>query len=121
MYGDSTTQQPGNFGVQGVPSPTNKPPAFYEACEWTDLQGNFWMYGGVFDTPPYGDMWKFDPSTNMWTWVKGPGTPYPAPVRGIKGVPAPANTPGSRTYGASTWRDLQGNLWLFGGNSGPGE
>jgi hypothetical protein len=33
---------------------------------------------------------------------------------GTLGMPAPGNTPGTR-FGAATWVDAEGNLWLFGG------
>jgi N-acetylneuraminic acid mutarotase len=35
-------------------------------------------------------------------------------VYGTLGTPAVGNTPGAR-YGASSWTDIHGNLWLFGG------
>ena len=42
--GDSTANNQGHYGTQGVFSPANKPPALYEACEWKDKQGNFWLF-----------------------------------------------------------------------------
>jgi len=61
-----------------------------------------------------------------WTWMggnqgtvlgfifEGPVTPANAPVYGTQGTPSTANLPGNR-YGASTWTDSNGNLWLLGG------
>src|SRR5687768_2907135 len=69
IHGDSTGAT-GNYGVMGVPSPTNKPPPLYECIEWRDLNGNFWMYGGVFGNT-YSALWKYDPLTNEWTWMSG--------------------------------------------------
>src|ERR1051325_3211231 len=72
IHGSNTSGSNGSFGTQGVPDPSNEPPALYEACEWTDLNGNFWFYGGVdqsFNT--HNDLWKYDPATNEWTWMKG--------------------------------------------------
>src|SRR5690349_13146928 len=46
MHGDSIWGSPGNYGTLGVSSPTNEPPAVYETCEWTDLNGNLWIFGG---------------------------------------------------------------------------
>jgi hypothetical protein len=51
-------------------------------------------------------------STNIWTWQNGTDTTavfgiYPSSHGGT-------GTPGSR-YGASSWTDSSGNLWLFGG------
>src|SRR5579872_3369310 len=62
------------FGTQGVASIANNPPDLYEAACWTDLQGNFWIFGGVDSQAHMGsDLWKYTPSVNMWTWVNGPG------------------------------------------------
>ena len=47
MGGDSIANFKGDFGQKGVAAPTNKPPALYEACSWTDTSGIFWMFGGV--------------------------------------------------------------------------
>jgi len=122
LRGDSTTNQPGNFGTRGVSNPTNEPPSLYEACEWIDLNGNFWLFGGLHPGADYGDLWKYVPSTNEWTWMKGPGIPHgDAGVYGTQGVPSPLNHPPAIWSGINSWTDLNGNLWLFGGGgSGTG-
>lgn len=118
MHGDNTANSPGVYGTQGVPAAANKPPGRYEAAQWKDLQGNFWLYGGGSAMTRYCDLWKYDPLTTMWTWMHGStGTNQPA-VLGTQGVAAPGNTPGGMGFGASTWTDLNGNLWLFGGEDG---
>lgn len=104
--GSNTLNYLGNFGTQGIPSPTNKPPGLYEAAEWTDLQGNFWILGE-------GNLWKYEPSTNLWTWMKGDGTNNQAPIYGVIGVTSVNNTPGSRSM-SYTWVDNVGDFWLFG-------
>jgi len=123
MRGDSTTGSAGSFGVQGVASPTNEPPAVYEASEWTDQSGNFWQHGGQDASFSfYDDMWKYDVTSNQWTWMKGPGTPNHPGVYGIQGVSAPTNTPGSRGWAAASWVDKTGNFWMFGGfDNGSGD
>jgi len=112
IKGDSIPNQPGNYGVQGVPSPTNNPPALYEPCEWTDLNGNFWMFGGN-----YNDLWKYDRITNEWTWVKGSGSIWDPGNYGTQGVPSPSNNPPGRGYGFASWVDTLGNFWMFGGSA----
>ncbi len=116
MHGDSVTNQPGNFGIQGLPSPSNIPPCLYEPCEWTDLNGNFWLYGGADGVSnQYADLWKYNPAANEWTWMKGPGTTgYPGNF-GIMGVPSAVNNPDCRSHGIISWVDNQNNLWMFGG------
>jgi hypothetical protein len=118
VHGSSTFNSLGSFGTQGVSSPTNEPPAFYEACEWTDLNGNFWLFGGLpSGFTAYGDLWKFDPLTNEWTWMKGSGVPGNTGNYGVQGVSSPANQPPAREHGVITWTDLSNNLWMYGGNS----
>ncbi len=119
LKGSNTPNSLGNYGTQGIASPSNAPPARYEPSEWTDNQGNFWMYGGYenVNMSNYSDLWKYNPTTNMWTWMNGPNTSNNAPVYGTQGIPSPLNNPGPRKYAAASWTDASGNLWLFGGFS----
>ena len=92
---------------------TNNASAVYEACEWTDLQGKFWLFGGKdVNGNIYNYLEKFDPSTNLWSLVKA-GTS--SGTYGSQGIPATSNCPGPRSFGVNSWVDLAGNLWLFGG------
>jgi hypothetical protein len=112
LSGTNTINSLGVFGMQGVPSINNHPPGLYECLEWKDKLGNFWMYGG--GEPFYSDLWKFNPITKEWTWMKGNGLINQAPIHGIKGISNPQNSPGYR-YASITWVDTAGVLWLFGG------
>jgi len=107
------------FGTKGIPGPNNTPPGLYEACEWTDLQGNFWLFGGLgVNNNERNDLWKFNPVTNQWTWMNGNGnnTASYYGVYGSRGVPSVNNYPGARAWGVITWTDNAGDLWLFGGS-----
>ncbi|MCX6274095.1 MAG: T9SS type A sorting domain-containing protein [Bacteroidetes bacterium] len=116
LHGDSITNNPGNFGTQGIPSQSNEPPSLYAACQWTDLSGNFWLFGGVQGSGvQYGDLWKYDPISNEWTWIKGSGIANDTGYYGIQGVASPANRPPDISWGAFSWTDLNNNLWMFGG------
>jgi len=115
VSGVNTTGFTGSFGTQGVPSITNSPPGLYEPCEWKDQLGNFWLYGGTINS--YGDLWRYNPVTNEWTWMTGNGLTNPIANYGVLGVPSPTNTPGVRSYAAMTWTDEDDNLWMFGGYS----
>ena len=117
IKGDGSTNGVGVFGIVGVPSPWNKPPHLYEAAEWTDLNGNFWLFGGGGAGGYNNALWKFNLLTNEWTWMHGSQTPNSPGNFGIKGIPSPLNDPSSRNFGSFTWVDLQGNLWFFGGSS----
>ena len=55
--------------------------------------------------------------TTEWTWMGGPNTtdaPGVYPASPGLSTASTANIPGSR-YGAVSWTDKNGNLWLFGG------
>lgn len=121
VRGSNTVNAVGNYGTMGVAAPTNEPGAREFPASWTDSQGNFWMFGGTGFANSFGilgDLWKYDPSTNQWTWVNGFNTTTQSGVYGTQGTAASGNKPGCR-YGASSWNDASGNLWLFGGRGLP--
>ena len=111
---------PGHYGALGVPGAANIPGGREDAVTWTDFNGNLWIYGGVgigsVEGGGYlGDMWMYNVSTNLWTWMVGDKTVYPAySVYATAGVAAPGNTPGARD-GSGAWVDNNGNFWIFGG------
>ena len=98
ISGSGVANDQGNWGVQGVPSPLNLPPALsWGVTSWVDTSGNFWMLGGMnYTAGTFSDLWKYDLSTNEWTWMKGPGTSGYSGLYGIQGVPDIANNPSSR-------------------------
>lgn len=90
---------------------SNQPPSRNSAATWTDLSGNFWMFGGggqASGNPvDLNDLWMFSPGTKTWTFIGGqcPST----------GTQPNGTTPGGRS-GAGTWVDrISGHLWMFGG------
>ena len=117
MNGTNTTNDLGSYGSMGFPAPGNMPGARYEASEWTDNNGKFWLYGGyeTVNGNQYNDLWKYDPVTNQWAWMNGPNVPTNNASFGTMGVPSPTNNPGPRKYGSVTWCDNNNNLWLMGG------
>jgi len=121
MRGSNGPNSSGSYGTMGVPANTNDPSAREFAMCWTDTAGKFWMFGGdAFDSGSNsarqaGDLWKYDPSTNQWTWIKGDDSADRPGVYGVKGVTNATNKPGSR-YVSVSWKDNNGNFWLFGGN-----
>lgn len=117
MNGNNVYNSTGEYGTQGVPSSENCPQGVYAAAQWTDKEGNFWVFGGV---PSYtgilaGDLWRFDPATNMWTWMNGPGSDDIDAWWGNLGVPSSLTYPGAHGYESATWTDTSGRLWLYGG------
>jgi N-acetylneuraminic acid mutarotase len=53
-------------------------------------------------------------TVNEWTWMSGTNKGNQPGIYGTQGVSSVANVPGGR-YGAVSWIDSSGNLWLFGG------
>lgn len=107
-----------------TPSKLDYPSRRFEntAC-WTDVCGNFWMYGGGDDisnnsTDVFNDLWVYNPKSDIWTTIKGNPNfqlnMHEVPVYGTIQIPDPANRPGSRA-GSCSWMDKSGNLWLFSG------
>jgi gliding motility-associated-like protein len=116
MNGSQTPSLFANFGVQGVAAATNTPGARYASPKWTDATGKFWLFGGSDGSFGFNsDMWRFDPVTNLWTWIGGPQISGSSGVYGTQGVPSATNWPGGRGLGSFTWEDQAGNFWLFGG------
>jgi len=129
VSGSDVINQPGSYGTLGTPALGNVPGARQEAITWTDATGDLWLFGGAaapvgggcnqYDplcwagtNSYFNDLWRF--SSNEWTWMAGSDNTDQPGIYGIQGVAASVNSPGAR-YGAAGWRDLSGNLWLFGG------
>ena len=108
IKGDTTPGGTAVYGVQGISDSLNTPQGLYEPAEWTDLQGNFWLYGGVnISRWVYGDLWRFDVAKNNWTWIKGTKIANDTGNYGTQGVSSSTNLPPARGYGAPTWTDLK--------------
>ena len=115
MHGDTTGYGPEVTGTMGVAAPANTPNSLYESARWKDANGNLWIFGGVLGGYEYGALWKFDPITNMWAYMNGVPSFNIMGSYGTQGVASPSNHPGSRGWGAASWTDNSGDLWLFGG------
>jgi hypothetical protein len=96
-------------GTQGVAADANTPTDL--GGFWKGNDGNIWTFGGT----SANSLWKYNPATNQWTWMKGDSISNQFGVYGTMGVTAATNKPGAR-YSFSSWTDASGNLWMFGGN-----
>jgi len=116
VSGAKTGNQVGTYGTQGTAAAGNVPPGRQASVAWIDNLANFWMFGGFTSgTNGFNDLWKFDTTTNQWTWVSGSKGATSTPGNyGTQGVAASTNVPGARWIPAA-WSDIHGNLWLFGG------
>ena len=119
ISGSSTVNASGIYGTQGVPAITNVPGNRFGAINWIDSSGNFWLFGGAGEysngyLAGLNDLWEFNPTTKVWTWMSGNSMVNASGIYGTQGVPAITNVPGNRSF-AISWIDTNGNLWLFGG------
>jgi subtilisin-like proprotein convertase family protein len=116
MKGSNTVNSAGVYGTQGVGAAANTPGPREGAVQWTDNNNNLWLFGGRNVNDYYNDLWKYNITTNQWTWMKGSSTINPVASYGTQGVSAATNVPGPRNM-CVTWVDANNNLWLFGGSS----
>lgn len=127
---DLNAGRAGVYGTKGTAAPGNFPGGRYSAVSWIDGSGKLWLFGGNgtdaagVNNAVLNDLWKFDPSSSVWTWMGGSSAVTCAAgegslcgvagVYGTSGTGAAANVPGGR-FLASGWTDGNGNFWLFGG------
>jgi N-acetylneuraminic acid mutarotase len=119
VSGSSTNGSSGVYGTKGTAAVGNVPGARRFQSAWVDGSGNFWIFGGYgYDKNgnqgSFDDLWKYNPTLNVWTWMSGSSTMDATGVYGTKGTAAAANVPGGRDS-QSGWMDLSGNFWIFGG------
>ncbi len=127
VSGGASNNQAGVYGTLGTPAPGNAPGSRRYASSWIDHKGNFWVFGGDgYDANgkenTLNDLWEFKLSALQWVWMGGDqvvpcgdtGCTKYVGVYGTQQTASPQNYPGGR-YGATSWTDKNGNLWLFGG------
>jgi hypothetical protein len=97
------------------------PPTRWGGITWTDATGNLWMFGGQGGGGLFNDIWEFDITTGPCAWDATKGTEIFTNCQWIwKGgsntgnVSTTASFPGGR-WGASSYTDNAGNVWMFGG------
>jgi N-acetylneuraminic acid mutarotase len=109
----------GIYGSKGVPDNANNPGSRYGSCGWIDEAGNLYLFGGNgYNATARGmlnDLWKYNTTTNQWTWISGPGTVNATGVYGSQGVADVSNWPGARN-GGTLWKGNDNKIWLFGGD-----
>lgn len=111
LKGSQATNQSAVYGRRGEPASDNTPGARFGAASWTRADGTLYLFG---DGGSRNDLWRYDVSTNTWTWLNGSDHDSQAGVYGTRGVAADGNAPGARS-GAASWTGLDGALYLFGG------
>lgn len=103
------------------PHVNNTPGLRIAPVTWS-LDGRLYLYGGDHSKslsqsladPLVLNMWSYDTLTRNWAYLTDHYDELSdSAIYGIKGIPAPGNTPGFRE-GSVTWA-LNGKLYLYGG------
>jgi gliding motility-associated-like protein len=117
----------GVWGTKGVPSVNNYPPAKGVGANcWVDKQNNLWLFaGGSYDVTGFigsgNDLWRYNISTNEWTWMNGSDTISAiTPSKGQINVYAASNQPAGVTELKSSWVTDQNIAYFFGGQDDNG-
>lgn len=117
--GATVTGATGVYGSNGVPHLSNIP-GCRSLLGLTSGPTTIWVFGGtgmdgVGDSGPLNDLWKYDISNNIWTWVSGSTIRRQVGDYGTFKTPGPTNTPGARVDGQLMLKNNE--IWLFGGES----
>jgi N-acetylneuraminic acid mutarotase len=119
ISGANAVNATGIYGTEGTAASANAPGARQAAGAWADASG-LWLFGGFgYDSAGsvgnLNDLWHYSLTSGQWTWVNGSQLRNASGMYGTQSVAAANNQPGAR-QAASSWIDLSGTLWLFGGN-----
>ncbi|XP_070578735.1 uncharacterized protein [Ptychodera flava] len=123
VTGFTETRHPGEYGILGQMSSLNNPGCREHGASWVDNDGNLWLFGGEgtatktigFYTLTHllADLWMFDVSAGMWTWMGGFNTEDPDVFYGIKGKQDVSISPGPRCESVVWYFNY--TAYLFGG------
>jgi Galactose oxidase, central domain/Secretion system C-terminal sorting domain len=116
IFGTGLFNQNAKYGTQGIYSDSNSPGCRLSSPTWVDKQGFFWLYGGFSkNIAVYGDLWKYDPSSNKWAWMKGEKYNTNCFAHyGNQGIEDSLNHPSCIGEMGITWTDdIDGNLWML--------
>jgi N-acetylneuraminic acid mutarotase len=114
----------GVYGTLGIPDAANIPGGRVGAANWTDQQGNFWLYGGNWgpfinngSTDSYlsfDDLWLYNPPASA-SAPQAVLTPLQLSFSTPTGVTAPAQTVTLSNFGAAAL--TIGNIAIGGANA----
>jgi N-acetylneuraminic acid mutarotase len=114
IKGDNAVGVGGVYGTLGTSNIANKPGAREYATGWYHAGALYLFGGGTGTTQLYNDMWRYDLTTNEWTWLKGSNLANESGVYGTMMVADPLNNPGARQL-ASGVSDNNGTFFLVAG------
>ena len=74
------------------------------SASWVDNSGKVYIFGGINTTGNLNDLWQYNPSTSSWNRL----------------IDTNQNGSPSARNGSVAWTDINGNAYIFGGNSSSG-
>ena len=122
IKGFNNTTSNGVYGTQGTEDAGNAP-GVRAYVQGAVSGGYYYLFGGkgrgasTTTEGSMGDLWRYNPTTNAWTFMKGTTAQAAAGVWGTMGTEAAGNYPSGRAgAGLNTQlADSTGNIWIFGG------
>ncbi len=122
ISGANTVKSAGNYGVQQESSSLNVPSARIDAISWLDASGNLWLFGGdgidgIGTRGLLNDLWTYNITSGLWTWMSGSNFSGAYGVYGVLGVGNANTIPGAREHRVPlSWTSSSGSLLMFGGD-----
>jgi len=137
LSGNNTVYDVGAYGTIGVPSVSNYPGGRTAHSVLFHPSSNcLFVFGGhgratssihgmfpvinlesfKFIKGDLNDLWMFNITSQMWTWVSGNNTVKAVGAYGTKGVPSVSNYPGGRTGHSMVFHPSMNCLFVFGGS-----
>src|SRR6185437_14142445 len=98
------------YGTMNVEDTLNKPGVKQECATWV-VNDKIYLLGG---SNYQNDLWRYNPVTNNWTWIKGSKSPSQPGIFAPSNIYLSTNMPGGRL--ASQYWVVNNRCYLFGGD-----
>ena len=107
------------YGTLGTGTTTTHPGARQMSISWKESSGKFLLLGGwghvaIGQFGRLNDLWEFDPTTEIWTWIAGGNTQDLPAQYGTLGQASTSNITGGRRM-ACSWT-TNDTCCFFGGS-----
>jgi gliding motility-associated-like protein len=116
--GNDAVNLTGRYGQKGIEDTANYPPARCSYTKWQDPFGNFYIFGGgrFLNNINLNDTWRYNTTTNAWTWINGPDTVNQPGVYGPFCILDSTLYPHPRIENQASQNNVcQTAFWNFGG------
>jgi hypothetical protein len=124
-YLSGGTDAVANYGLKGVPSPSNIiGPRSIHMTDCDPVRKVMYVFGGSgYNGTQWGllnDLWMYQLETRMWTWIAGTKMVNDRGVYSTLGVPSIDNVPWPRSGGSLVYHARTNRLYVLCGNTGTG-